>query len=238
MISIIIPTLNEEKLIGQTLKQFKNLKNKFDFEIIVSDNNSNDKTIEIARNYSCKLIKNKSSFRNISSNRNFGSKHSAGDILVFLDADILIKNINVFFKQIIKEFNNPKLIACTPKIFINPKEENNIDKIINRTHTFLSIIINKLGIGYARGGCQIIRKSSFILVKGYNEKLIAGEDVEIFNRLGKIGEIKILSKEIVYESPRRYRKNGYTNVLFTWFINYVYALLFNKSYSSEWKDIR
>ena len=238
MISIIIPTLNEERLIASTLNQFVDLKNKFDFEIIVSDNSSTDKTIEIVTNYSYKLIKNKSSIKNIASNRNVGSKYSKGNILIFLDADILIKDVNLFFKQIIKEFNNPKLIACSPKIYIDPKEEKYIDKIINRTHTLISILLNKINIGYARGGCQIIRSSAFKRMNGYNKNLIAGEDVELFNRLGKLGKIKILSNIVVYESPRRYRKKGYIHVLSNWFINYIYALLFNKSYSKEWKDIR
>ena len=238
MISIIIPTLNEEKLISQTLEQFENLKNNYNFEIIVCDDKSNDNTIELASNYSCSVIKNKNKNKNISSCRNYGQKHSHGDILIFLDADIKIKNIDFFFKEIIKKFDNKDLIACSPKIFINPKQEKIIDKLINRTHTFLSILLNKIGIGYARGGCQIIRKKYFEFINGYNENLVAGEDVELFNRLGKLGNIKILSELTVYESPRRYRKKGYINILLIWFINYIYALLFNKSYSSKWEDIR
>ena len=51
-ISIIIPTLNEEKLITQTLKQFDcDIKKNFGLEVIVSDGGSTDSTLEIARNY-------------------------------------------------------------------------------------------------------------------------------------------------------------------------------------------
>ena len=97
MISIIIPTLNEEKSISKALNQFENLRNEYDFEIIVCDNNSSDKTIEIASNYSCIIVKNKNKNKNISSSRNYGQKCSKGDILIFLDADIEIKDIDFFF---------------------------------------------------------------------------------------------------------------------------------------------
>ena len=46
MFSIIIPTLNEESLIAQTITQFDNIKNKYDIEIIVSDSSSTDNTVE------------------------------------------------------------------------------------------------------------------------------------------------------------------------------------------------
>ena len=51
MFSIIIPTLNEESLIAQTITQFDNIKNKYDIEIIVSDSSSTDNTVEIAKRY-------------------------------------------------------------------------------------------------------------------------------------------------------------------------------------------
>lgn len=238
MISIIIPTLNEEKLIANTLKQFSQSIKLYDFELIVSDNGSSDSTISIAEQYLCKIVRSDINIKNISLTRNIGFKNCNGDILVFLDADISIKNPNIFIDRIIKEFSDKKLVGCSPKIYINPNQEKIIDKIVNRTHSIISILLNKFGIGYARGGCQIVRRSSFEKLGGYNEKFIAGEDVELFKRLGTIGNTKILSDFTVYESPRRYREKGYFNVLFVWFINYTYTLLFNKSYSKKWEDIR
>ena len=74
MISIIIPTLNEESLIAQTITQFDNIKNKYDIEIIVSDSSSTDNTVEIARRYTDKVvIYEKSDLCNISKARNFGA---------------------------------------------------------------------------------------------------------------------------------------------------------------------
>ena len=239
MISIIIPTLNEAKLIESTLKQFnKSFKKSNDFEIILSDNGSSDKTISIAKQFSCKIIENVNSNKNISLTRNNGYKYCNGEILVFLDADIFIENTNIFLKRLIKEFSDKNLVACSPKIFVYPNQEKIIDKLVSRIHSFLCIIPNKIGIGYARGGCQIIRRSAFKKIGGYNEKLIAGEDVDVFQRLGKLGHTKILSDFIVYESPRRYRAKGYFNVLSIWFVNYLYAVFFKKSFSSQWEEIR
>ena len=56
MLSIIIPTLNEEKLLSLLLKEIKK-QNFLDYEIIVADANSGDKTVEIAKSFGCKIVK-------------------------------------------------------------------------------------------------------------------------------------------------------------------------------------
>jgi predicted glycosyltransferase involved in capsule biosynthesis len=94
--------------------------------------------------------------------------------------------------------------------------------------------MNNFGFGYSRGGCQIIKSKYFNLVDGYNESYIAGEDVDLFRRLRKFGKTLILNSILVYESPRRYRKYGYINVLFNWFMNWFYTLIFKKSFSTKW----
>jgi len=94
--------------------------------------------------------------------------------------------------------------------------------------------MNALGFGYARGGCQIINVKYFNLINGYNENYVAGEDVDIFRRIRKHGKTSIINNLNVFESPRRYRKSGYLNVLFLWFMNWLYIILFKKSFSSKW----
>ncbi|MEM5873123.1 MAG: glycosyltransferase, partial [Candidatus Aenigmatarchaeota archaeon] len=55
-ISVIIPTYNEEKYIEDTLLSIKYQRFNYPYEIIVSDSNSKDKTIEIAKKYANKII--------------------------------------------------------------------------------------------------------------------------------------------------------------------------------------
>lgn len=84
VISIIVTTKNEEEVIENLLLSIQKQTYKY-IEIIIVDNNSRDKTIEISKKYT-KNIYNKGPER--SAQRNFGAHKSKGEILVFLDADM------------------------------------------------------------------------------------------------------------------------------------------------------
>ena len=105
MFSIIIPTLNEESIIEKAINQFSSIKNKYNIEIIVSDSGSSDQTVSIARNISDKVVVYEQDNCNISKARNLGAEHAKNKILVFLDADILIKDTDYFFKIILDYIN-------------------------------------------------------------------------------------------------------------------------------------
>lgn len=106
--------------------------------------------------------------------------------------------------------------------------------LLNKYFKFL----NQIGIGMGRGECQIIKKSTFIKVKGYNDKIVAGEDFDLYRRIAKIGNVKFIDKFVVFESPRRFKQEGYISTLTKWFLNSVSVLFLGKSYSKVWKAIR
>ena len=85
MLSIIIPTLNEEKYLPRLLESIRR-QNFSDYEIIVSDGGSSDKTEEIAKSFKATFFVD-SSIRHPSAQRNNGARISKGDTLLFLDAD-------------------------------------------------------------------------------------------------------------------------------------------------------
>ena len=86
-VSVIIPTLNEEKLLPSTLESL-NAQTYKDFELIVKDGLSVDKTVDIAKRYGAKVISLKDS--SAGEARNQGARYAGGSILVFLDADTLM----------------------------------------------------------------------------------------------------------------------------------------------------
>ncbi len=99
-LSIIIPTLNEEKLLPELLRQLTNpsLRNMYDYEIIISDGGSDDLTTTIAREYTERIVLpevNKK--QNIAIGRNRGAHFSNGQILIFLNGDTTIANPRRFF---------------------------------------------------------------------------------------------------------------------------------------------
>ena len=89
-----------------------------------------------------------------------------------------------------------------------------------------------------RGECHIIKRDFFNLVGGYDESIYAGEDFELYKRLIKHGKILYINNLIVYESPRRYRKFGYHRVCWDWLRNSIWILIFKRSLSRTWEQVR
>ena len=86
MLSVIIPTFNEEKYLPKLLESIKKQTYK-DYEIIVADATSKDRTRQMAKKYNCRVIKGGMP----AIGRNNGAKIAKGDILLFLDADSIIE---------------------------------------------------------------------------------------------------------------------------------------------------
>jgi glycosyltransferase involved in cell wall biosynthesis len=105
-ISIVLPTINEEKGIGKTIdaidkKYLK--KNKWEYEIIIIDGDSKDKTQEIAKNKGAKVI--------IEKRKGYGRAYktgftkASGDIIVTGDADATypFEKIHIYIKKLLDE---------------------------------------------------------------------------------------------------------------------------------------
>jgi glycosyltransferase involved in cell wall biosynthesis len=239
--SIIIPTLNEEKLLPGLLRQFNDsaLKKNYDYEIIISDGGSSDKTIEIALEFSDVIkVHVDSAKQNIAIGRNRGAHYANGNILIFLNGDVIIPDVKFFFEFIDKKFDTSEYAAMTCKVLVFPEEENISDKIFHYFYNKYFYLLNVFGIGMGRGECQVIKKDFFRIVNGNNENLEAGEDFDLFKRINKHGKILFTNKLFVYESPRRYRKLGYDGVTWSWIKNAISILLRNKSLSKEWEQVR
>jgi glycosyltransferase involved in cell wall biosynthesis len=239
--SIIIPTLNEEKLLPKLLEQLtqKEIKEKYELEIIVSDSGSKDRTISIAESYNCKVIKfQNGDICNIAFGRYIGAKNSSGKILVFLNADIIIDNPIKMFSVIEGKFNQSNFVGMTCPIKVFPDSEKMVDKLFSYFMNHYVQLLNLLGIGMMRGECQIIKRSVYDEVGGYNFNLYAGEDFELSTRIRKNGKILFSKDFVIYESPRRYHTWGYLKIILSWFLNSISSWFLKKSFNKKWEEIR
>lgn len=238
--SFIIPTLNEEKLLEQLLQVLDNkeLRQKYNYEIIISDGGSTDKTLEIANKYADKILVNNDTKQNISMGRNVGGFSAKGDILIFYNGDILPENIGDVFTTVESKFINSKYLAMTCCVKVFREEQLFVDIIFQNFYNYYFHLLNIIGLGMGRGECHIIKREVFNEFNGYNENLAAGEDFDLYRRIRKKGKILFARNLTVYESPRRYRKLGHFRIFFTWLINSIYIIFGNSSKSTEWKQVR
>src|SRR6056297_1802056 len=147
MLSIIIPTLNEEDFLKNTLKEIK--RQDFEnYEIIVADAGSNDNTKEIAKDFNCKIVEGGSPAQG----RNSGAEVAQGDILLFLDSD-LIKIYEKDLKKGVAEFKKKNLDGAAFPIKV---DGNRFDKIwgfeeeidIGEDHFYMKQVAKKGKVRY------------------------------------------------------------------------------------------
>ncbi len=238
MISFIIPSKNERKIIASTLEGVSSYSG--EKEIIVSDGGSLDGTINIVRKFTDKVVVYRGENRqNISQGRNAGAKIAQGEYFVFMDADTSIKDMDGFFTKAISRFEeDEKLGALTVTIKVLPEVETAADKLVfgsmNLLHRFYN---NVCGMGVSTGEFQMMRKRVFDEVGGFNEAFAAGEDYDLFKRISKRYKTRMESSLTVHHTGRRAHTVGWPKLLSQWFMNFFLTTFFKKS-SDTWEEVR
>ena len=239
MISFVIPTLNEIKTIEQTLQCLTAYSGTH--EIIISDGNSKDGTVDICRKYTDNVIVyDKLDRQTIAMARNMGAADAKGEYLVFLDADVVIPDIDRFFEAAEEAFrSDERLVALTVQYKVVPEQRTLADGIFFRMLGLQFLLSNNiLRIGAAGGEFQMIAGDAFRTVGGFNEKLAAAEDMDLFQRLSNIGRTRFERSLTVYHTGRRAHTVGWPRLAWEWFTNSMSVWMFKRSASKEWKEIR
>ena len=130
--SIIIPAYNCEKTIELCLEQVINESKNFESEIIVVDDSSNDRTVEIVEKFkSVKLIK-LSKNKGAGNARNTGAKIAKHETLCFVDSDIIISKNSI--EYLVKRLHQDENIGCVSAI----QEVSNLN-VKNWTSNFVCL---------------------------------------------------------------------------------------------------
>tara|TARA_Y100000310_G_scaffold345693_1_gene468370 strand:- start:21700 stop:22413 length:714 start_codon:yes stop_codon:yes gene_type:complete len=209
-LSCIIITLNEEKTLPTLLESLKNQTYQ-NFEIIVADFNSTDKTREIAKKYNCKITQG----GNYTVGRNNGAKIAKGKYLLFLDADSTMPND--FLEINMKAFKKSK--KGTGTVELKPMSDKYFDKFFYKVYDYWSRAMSKISPHCAGCGIFVTRKT-FDKLNGFDEKVIFAENHDFTKRAKQHGFI-ILPKHM-YTSVRRLDKDGRPKFI----KNYIYAGLY------------
>jgi len=189
-VSVVVPVKNEEKVIGRLLRALLNLKYPLSkMEIIVVNDESNDKTGEICSDYAQRCLQVKVFNRPKSTTKaaalNFGVRHSRGEIIATFDADSVPES-DALLKSV-KYFENPQVAAVQGRICSINANENMLTKFLfyEGVVQYEAYMRGKdrlnLFVGLA-GTCQFIRRTAIEGISGWNEKNLS-EDVELSLRL-------------------------------------------------------
>lgn len=238
-LSIIIPTFEEAGAIEKTLQNLQSLTT-IPHEIIVADSGSVDQTVAIAKKYTEKVYVYTDLPKNASRGRNLGASHASGELLAFIDADVLPQNVDEFFVNAVRRFDiDPKLVAAGVCVRTLPEVETWGDRISHILINFFAGVSNNvLGISSISGEFQMMRKESFEKVGRYNEGLKISEDNDLYGRLGKIGETRTFWNLLVMHPSRRAHAIGWLRLWKEWILNLISVKIRGKSWNEEWLHIR
>jgi glycosyltransferase involved in cell wall biosynthesis len=218
MISIIIPTLNEEKYLPRLLQSIKQ-QNFFDYEIIVADGGSHDKTILIAKEFSAKTVVD-DSVKHPSAQRNKGAELASGDTLLFLDADSELPTN--FLSLASQAYAHQSLKIAGFYIKFNPdKWHYRIYSAISNTILYLK---QYTASPAAIGAGLMVSRSIHQQIEGFDLSVVLAEDYDYCARAQKFGKFRIIKSIKLLYSARRIEKEGFWRAGWKWLKMGVYTL--------------
>ncbi len=209
MLSIIIPTLNEEEYLPFLLESIK--KQDFsDYEIIVADAGSKDATLKIAKKYGCVVVPGGLPAKG----RNNGAKVAKGDVLFFIDADTVLPND--FFKKSLQEFNARNIDIAS--FCLRPFPEKKLSSFLMDTFYNKMIIALEDVLPHSAVGI-LVKKNLFEKLHGYDETVQLAEDHDLVRRaVKKDGDSGIIRSTDILVSDRRWRKDGWVKTGVKYFL--------------------
>lgn len=185
LISIVITTKNEEKVLDTLLKSIKNQTYSY-IETILVDNHSTDFTLKIAKRYDLAIFQ---FGPERSAQRNFGAKMSKGEYLLFLDADMSL-NSNVV--------NDCIQVALTEKnVGVVIPEKSIAINFWGRVKAFERSFYSEKGDSIT-DAARFFSKKIFNNIGGYDENISGPEDWDLPDRIREAGFKIGRSKEIIY----------------------------------------
>ncbi len=229
-ISVVIPAYNEEKYLPNLLSSLKSQSFR-DFEIIVVDNNSTDKTAKIARSFGAKVVKEK--IKGMTPAREKGFSSAKAEIIARTDADSTVsKN---WLETIYQAFQNlPNSCALTGS-FTFPSVGKPIALFLRLFTNLCYYKFSKLLMGHypLSGPNYAVRKSCWKKIKNqiHRDDSMVHEDMDLSCHLAEIGQITFLPQMIVSYSLRRWRMNFFYTA-FEYLFRYFRTIFIHHSFFS------
>jgi glycosyltransferase involved in cell wall biosynthesis len=196
-LSVVVPAFNEERLLGDSLRSIRSAMEVFaqlgwPSELIVCDNNSTDRTAEIARAAGAQVVFEP--LNQISRARNTGARQASGDWIVFVDADSTPSR--ELFSAVADEIRRGSALAGGSTVryeHAGPAAACGIAawNLLSRT------------MKWAAGSFIFCEAAAFREVRGFSEALYASEEIDLFVRLKRLARRRGKTIAILHRHPLR-----------------------------------
>ncbi len=243
-LAFVIPAYNEQSLIGtcieSVLAEIKRSGRK-DIDIVVVNNNSTDRTAEVAGAYpGVRVVDEKQ--KGLVAARDRGFKATTAELVANIDADTIVPPgwLDVVFD----EFEKDERLVCLsgPYIYYDLSEWNRFLVVLFYGLTKLIYWINRfvLRVGsVVQGGNFVLRRDAWIKAGGYNREIkFYGEDTDVAVRLSKVGKVKWTFRLPMMTSGRRLAEEGVFRTALTYTLNFFWVTFAGKPATKTHTDIR
>ncbi len=205
-LSIVIPTKNEEQNLPNLLKSIRS-QTFSDYEIIIADANSDDRTRVIAQESGVKVVDGGLP----GPGRNRGAEVAEGTILLFIDADVELSDPN-FLEANLNEMKDRGANVATT--LVKPMSDSYLDKAMHEVYNAFAIGVERVK-PHAPGFCIFVKKHVHDDIGGFDETVVFAEDHEYVQRAVKEGyRFRVLRSVPISVSVRRLEKDGRLGIAF------------------------
>lgn len=226
MLSVVIPTYNEEEYLPALLQSLKDQRFR-DIEVIVADANSTDRTREIAESFGCRVVAGGLP----AAGRNRGAAAALGDMLLFLDADVLLPDAR-YASAIVREFETRKLDVATCRV--DPISSDPLDRLFHWIYNTYMVGTQHV-FPHAPGFFILIKRSVFEAIHGFDEAIRLAEDCDLVHRASEIGKFRILNSRLIPASIRRFERDGRLNVVTKYVFSELHLRTLGPIYTDAFK---
>lgn len=224
--SVIIPAFNEELLLGESLSVLKKAMYAIEMpgEVIVVDNNSSDRTAQVAEAHGARVVFEP--VNQISRARNTGARSAGGKYFIFLDADTILS----------AELLQLVLAKLTGGTCCGGGALVGFDSPIPWYARWIPQVWNRLAVrcGLAAGCFMYCLREGFEAIGGFSEKVYASEEIGFSRRLGQWGKTRRLAFEVITRPPivtsaRKMQDHPLRNMLaFCFVLAFPFAVRFRR----------
>lgn len=209
-LSVIVPVLNEQKLLERTLAAIRN--GAPAAEIVVVDGGSTDDSLHIARKFAEQVL---SAPRGRAWQQNYGAERCEGEVLAFVQADTIVPV--TFFQDIRSALED--WLVCGGRFDVKLDGGGRLASLIGRLISLRSRL-TRSGTG---DQAIFVRRAVFESLGGFPQIPIC-EDLAFMRRLRCAGRVACVRSQVT-TSARRWRRVGFVRtILLMWTIKALYLL--------------